>query len=311
MNKVYVLGSMNMDIVLKIKNMPHIGETIMSKSMEKIPGGKGANQAVAAKRSGADVYMIAKVGRDENGIILGKELEKDDINVQYVFKDGKEPTGMAIINVDDNGDNSIIVVSGANMAITSSEISSTEEAIVGSDVVITQLETPMDMSIEAFKLGKKHNKLTILNPAPAREIDEELLKYTDIIIPNETEAALLTKIQVKDLESGKQAAEEFFKKGVNCVIITLGERGAAVITKENSEIVPAYKVEAVDTTAAGDSFIGALSSTIDAKNMNFEDIKAAVRFANKVSSIAVQRKGAQPSIPYLSEVLNIYREELA
>jgi ribokinase len=310
MNKVYVLGSMNMDIVLKIKNMPHIGETIMSKSMEKIPGGKGANQAVAAKRSGADVYMIAKVGRDENGIILGKELEKDDINVQYVFKDGKEPTGMAIINVDDNGDNSIIVVCGANMAITSSEISSTEEAIVGSDVVITQLETPMDMSIEAFKLGKKHNKLTILNPAPAREIDEELLKYTDIIIPNETEAALLTKIQVKDLESGKQAAEEFFKKGVSCVIITLGERGAAVITKENSEIVPAYKIEAVDTTAAGDSFIGALSSTIDAKNMNFEDIKAAVRFGNKVSSIAVQRKGAQPSIPYLSEVLNIYREEL-
>jgi ribokinase len=311
MNKVYVLGSMNMDIVLKIKNMPHVGETIMSKSMEKIPGGKGANQAVSAKRSGADVYMVAKVGRDENGIILAEELEKDDINIQYVFKDDKEPTGMAIINVDDNGDNSIIVVSGANMAITSSEISSSEKAIVGSDVVMTQLETPMDMSIEAFKLAKKYNKLTILNPAPAREIDEQLLKYTDVIIPNETEAALLTKIQVKDLESGKQAAEEFFKKGVSYVIITLGERGAAVITKENSEIVPAYKVEAVDTTAAGDSFIGALSSKIDAKNMNFEDIKSAVRFGNKVSSIAVQRKGAQPSIPYLSEVLDIYREELA
>ena len=309
MNKVYVLGSMNMDIVLKVKDMPQIGETIMSKSMEKIPGGKGANQAVAAKRSGADVYMIAKVGMDENGIILAEELEKDDINVQYVFKDDKEPTGMAIINVDDNGDNSIIVVSGANMAITSSEISSTEKALVGSDIVIAQLETPMDMSIEAFKLAKKHNKLTILNPAPAREIDEELLKYTDIIIPNETEAALLTKIEVKDLESGKQAAEEFFKKGVRCVIITLGERGAAVITKENSEIVPAYKVEAVDTTAAGDSFIGALSSTLDAENMNFEDIKAAVKFGNKVSSIAVQRQGAQPSIPYLSEVLDIYREE--
>jgi ribokinase len=309
MNKVYVLGSMNMDIVLKVKGMPQIGETIMSKSMEKIPGGKGANQAVAAKRSGADVYMIAKVGSDENGIILAEALEKDDINVKYVFKDDKEPTGMAIINVDDNGDNSIIVVSGANMAITSSEISSSEKAIVGSDVVITQLETPMDMSIDAFKLAKKHNKLTILNPAPAREIDEELLKYTDIIIPNETEAALLTKIEVKDLESGKLAAEEFFKKGVNCVIITLGERGAAVITKENSEIVPAYKVEAVDTTAAGDSFIGALSSTIDAKNRSFEDIKAAVIFGNKVSSIAVQRKGAQPSIPYLSEVLDIYREE--
>lgn len=308
MNRICVLGSMNMDIVLKVKNMPQVGETIMSKSMEKIAGGKGANQAVAAKRSGADVYMIAKVGRDDNGVILTEELEKDNIDVRYVFKDDKEPTGMAIINVDDNGDNSIIVVSGANMAIKSNEISSIEGAIEESNIVVTQFETPMDMSIEAFKLAKKHDKLTILNPAPAMEIDDELLKYTDIIIPNETEAALLTNIEVKDLESGKQAAEEFFKKGVKCVIITLGEKGAAVITKENSEIVPAYKVEAIDTTAAGDSFIGALSSTIDTENFNFEDIKAAVKFGNKVSSIAVQRKGAQPSIPYLNEVLDIYKE---
>lgn len=308
MNRICVLGSMNMDIVLKVKNMPQVGETIMSKAMEKIAGGKGANQAVAAKRSGAEVHMIAKVGRDDNGVILTEELEKDNIDVRYVFKDDKEPTGMAIINVDDNGDNSIIVVSGANMAINSNEINSTEGAIEESNIVITQFETPMDMSIEAFKLAKKHDKLTILNPAPAREIDDELLKYTDIIIPNETEAALLTNIEVKDLDSGKRAAEEFFKKGVKCVIITLGEKGAAVITKENSEIVPAYKVEAIDTTAAGDSFIGALSSTIDAENLNFEDIKAAVRFGNKVSSIAVQRKGAQPSIPYLNEVLDIYKE---
>lgn len=308
MNRICVLGSMNMDIVLKVKNMPQVGETIMSKAMEKIAGGKGANQAVAAKRSGADVYMIAKVGRDDNGVILTEELEKDNIDVRYVFKDNKEPTGMAIINVDDNGDNSIIVVSGANMAINSNEISSIEGVIEESNIVITQFETPMDMSIEAFKLAKKHDKLTILNPAPAREIDDELLKYTDIIIPNETEAALLTNIEVKDLDSGKRAAEEFFKKGVKCVIITLGEKGAAVITKENSEIVPAYKVEAIDTTAAGDSFIGALSSAIDAENLNFEDVKAAVKFGNKVSSIAVQRKGAQPSIPYLNEVLDIYKE---
>jgi ribokinase len=167
----------------------------------------------------------------------------------------------------------------------------------------------MSISIEAFRLAKKHDKLTILNPAPARQIDEELLKYTDIIIPNETEAELLTKIEIKDLESGKKAAEEFFKKGVKCVIITLGERGALIVTKEKNEIVPAYKVEAVDTTAAGDSFIGALASKIDIKNMSFENIKLAVKFGNKVSSIAVQRKGAQPSIPYLSEVIDIYGEE--
>lgn len=306
MNRVCVLGSMNMDLVVNVGHMPKVGETILSNHLEKIPGGKGANQAVAAKRSGAEVHMVSKVGRDDNGQILLKELEKDCINTECVFIDENETTGMAIITVDDNGNNSIIVVSGSNMTINKEEIDKCEEVIKNSDIVISQFETPQEMTLEAFKTAKKHEKLTILNPAPAREINEELLKYTDMIIPNETEAFLLTGVNVKDLGTAKEAAGKFFEKGVKWVIITLGEKGAAVISDKSQTLVPAFKVEAKDTTAAGDSFIGALSSRLEIGRMNEQNVVEAVRFGNKVSSIAVQRKGAQPSIPFLKEVNEVY-----
>lgn len=309
MNKICVLGSMNMDMVLKVKAMPKVGETLLSRSMEKIPGGKGANQAVAARRSGAEVYMISKVGLDENGLILTEELKKDNINTEYVFKDEKDTTGVAIITVNDEGDNSIIVVSGANMALSYEDIKSTERLIEESHIVIAQFETPEHITLEAFKIAKSYGKVTILNPAPAKQINEELLKYTDIIIPNETEAQVLTGIEVKDTHSAKLAANSFLEKGVKWVIITLGDKGAAVISKEILEIVPAYKVEAIDTTAAGDSFIGGFSSKLNIKALTKENIISSVRFGNKVSSIAVQRPGAQPSIPYLEEVLETYKED--
>lgn len=309
MNKICVLGSINMDMVLKVNSMPKVGETILSKSMEKIPGGKGANQAVAARRSGAEVYMISKVGYDENGLNLTKELEKDGINTEYVFKDYKESTGVAIITVNQEGNNSIIVVAGSNMTINKDEIGQTEELISKCDILIAQFETPEDMTIEAFKLAKKYNKITILNPAPAKKIDDELLRYTDIIVPNETEAEVLTGVEVKDLESAKVAASKFLEKGVNWTIITLGDRGAAVISKDSLDLVPAYKVDAIDTTAAGDSFIGGLSSRLKIDKLDRKTLLEAVTFGNKVSSIAVQRKGAQPSIPYLKEVLDMYKED--
>ncbi len=309
MNNIYVLGSMNMDMVLKVNNMPKVGETILANSMDKIPGGKGANQAVAAKRSGAQVYMVSKVGQDENGLILTKELQRDDINTDYIFKDEKEPTGVAIINVDHSGNNSIIVVSGANMTINHEEIKRTEKLISRCDIVIAQFETPEDMTIEAFKLAKSYGKVTLLNPAPAKKINEELLKYTDIIVPNETEAFVLTGVEVSDLSSAKNAAAKFLDRGVKWVIITLGEKGAAVISKDFSEVVPAYKVNAIDTTAAGDSFIGGFGSKLNINELTKENVINAVKFGNKVSSIAVQRKGAQPSIPYLKEVMEIYEED--
>lgn len=308
MNKVCVLGSINMDLVIKVNEMPKEGETILSESFEKIAGGKGANQAVAARRCGNIVSMIGKIGKDDNGKILKGLLEEDSIDTNLIFEDENEPTGMAVITVNKNGNNSITVISGSNMTLNKDEIEKSKEIIENSDILISQFEVPEEVILEAFKIAKENNKVTILNPAPAKKIDEELLKSTDIIIPNETEAELLTGIKVNDLESAKLAANGLLEKGVKFVIVTLGSKGAAVISKEDGQIVEAYKVKAIDTTAAGDSFIGGLSSKLDIESLSFENLLKAVKFANKVSSITVQRKGAQPSIARLEEVIEIYGE---
>lgn len=309
MNKTCILGSLNMDIVLKVENMAKIGETIFANSLSTIPGGKGANQAVASKRMGSEVYMIGKVGLDSNGDFLVSKLEGDKINTDYVFKDNKETTGTAIINVNNEGNNSIVVVAGANMSISIDEIKQSYSIIKDCDVIIAQFETPSEMTIEAFNYAKSKGIITILNPAPAKKIDENLLRCTDIIIPNETEAYELTGILVEDLESAKKAAENFMKMGVTYVIITLGSKGAALITKDKAELIPAIKVNAIDTTAAGDSFIGAVSSKLGTEELNYENLKKAIAFGNKVSSIVVQRAGAQPSIPTIKEVIDIYGED--
>ena len=308
MNRVCVLGSMNMDLVVKVNDIPRVGETILSKSFEKIAGGKGANQAVAAKRCGAEVAMIAKIGKDENGEILKDKLKEDNIDVKYVFEDKNESTGMAFIMVNENGNNSIIVVAGSNMTINKEDIEASLEKIEESDILIAQFETSEEMTLEAFKKAKEFGKVTILNPAPAKKINEELLKVTDIIVPNETEAEVLTGITVETLEDANKAGKVFLEKGVKFVVITLGDKGAAVIGKDFCKLVPSYKVNAIDTTAAGDSFIGGLSSKLDFRNINKETLIGAVNFGNKVSSISIQRKGAQPSIPYLKEIEEIYGE---
>ena len=309
MNKVCVLGSMNMDLVVKVNDIPRVGETILSKSFEKIAGGKGANQAVAAKRCGAEVAMIAKIGKDENGEILKDKLKEDNIDVKYVFEDKNESTGMAFIMVNENGNNSIIVVAGSNMTINKEEIEVSLEKIKESDILIAQFETSEEITLEAFKKAKEFGKVTILNPAPAKKINEELLRVTDIIVPNETEVEVLTGITIEILEDANKAGQVFLEKGVKFVVITLGDKGAVIIGKDFCELVPAYKVNAIDTTAAGDSFIGGLSSKLDYKNINRQTLMEAVNFGNKVSSISIQRKGAQPSIPYLKEIEEIYGED--
>lgn len=310
MNNICVIGSINMDVVLKVDRMVKVGESIFAKDLKNISGGKGANQAIACSRMNSKVSMVSKVGVDGNGQILVDKLKENNINTEYIFKDKEISTGMALITVDNEGNNSIIVASGANMTITEDEINKANEVIKNSDIVISQFEVPMKTILEGFKLAKKHNKLTILNPAPAKEINKELLKYTDIIIPNETEAYELTGVEVTDLNSAKEASKVLLEDGIKCVIITLGSKGAAVITKENADLVQAFKVNAVDTTAAGDSFIGGFASKLDVDNITFENIKKSIKFGNMVSSITVQREGAEPSIPYLKEVQNLYGEEL-
>ena len=309
MSKTCILGSLNMDIVLKVENMAKIGETIFAKSLTTIPGGKGANQAVASRRMGSEVYMIGKVGLDSNGDFLVRELAGHGINTAYVFKDNKETTGTAIINVNCQGNNSIVVVPGANMNINIDEIEQSYSVIKDCDVIIAQFETPSEITAMAFKYAKSKGIITILNPAPAKKLDKNLLKFTDIIIPNETEAYDLTGVLVEDLESAKAAAENFMEMGVHYVVITLGSKGAALITKERAEIIPAIMVNAIDTTAAGDSFIGAVSSRLVSSELSYENLKKAIAFGNKVSSIVVQRVGAQPSIPTMKEVMDIYGED--
>ncbi len=297
-----------MDIVLKVDRMAKVGETLLARSLDKVAGGKGANQGVAAARLGSKVYMIGKLGKDDNGDILYRNIENDNINVGYILKDDKEPTGMAIVTVDKDGNNSIVVVSGANMSLKKEDIYQFKEAIKDSNILITQFETPIDVAEDAFKLAKSFGVTTILNPAPAKEITENLLKNTDIIIPNEMEAFEITKIKIKNENDIKKSAEVFLERGIKFVIITLGEKGAAIISKYKFEIIPAYKVNAIDTTAAGDSFIGALAHKLGEKELSFENIKEGVLYGNKVSSIVVQKEGAQSSIPYLSEVKEVFKE---
>ncbi|MDD3225835.1 MAG: ribokinase [Clostridium sp.] len=302
MNKVCFLGSINMDMVIKVKSMPKEGETILADGIKKISGGKGANQAIAAARMGSKVYIIGRVGKDENGHNLINKMVEDGVNVNNVLIDDKEATGTAIITVNDNGNNSIIVISGANMSISSEQVMKAEEVIKRSDICAAQLETQVNSLKLVFKLAKKYGRFTILNPSPAKKLDEELIENTDIMVPNETEMLSLSGVQVYDLKSAEKASEKFIRRGMKAVIITLGEKGAVIVTKYKSELIPAYKVKAIDTTAAGDSFLGTLVSKIDTKNVTFENLKQAVIFGNKVSSIVVQRRGAQPSIPKLSDL---------
>ncbi|MFR5264177.1 ribokinase [Clostridium sp.] len=309
MNKVCVLGSINMDLVIKVKDMPKEGETILSKSFEKVNGGKGANQAIAAKRCGNEVTIISKIGKDENGKVLKDALENEKINVDFVYEDKINPTGMAMITVNEKGNNSIVVIAGSNMTINEEEINKAKDVIKENDILIAQFETPEEITARVFKFAKESKKVTILNPAPAKEITTDILSYTDIIIPNETEVELLTGIKVHNLESAKLAGSKFLDKGIKFVIITLGSKGAALISKEMAKIIPAYKVKAIDTTAAGDSFIGGLSSKLDINNLSFNALEKAVIFGNKVSSITVQKEGAQPSIGTLEEVIEIYGKE--
>jgi len=306
---ICVIGSINMDLVVKVNRMVNVGETILSEGYYKNSGGKGANQAVAASRLGAKVHMIGRVGRDDNGDALLKELAEDNVDIDHVGVDSTSPTGMAVIMVDKAANNSIIVVPGANMEIGNEDVRKASDVIKSSKLIIAQFETPVETTIEAFKIAKDNKVTTVLNPAPAREIPSELLALTDIVIPNETEAFELTKIKIDDEDSIRKAAGKFLEGGAKYAIITLGERGAALVSREGFDVVNAIKVKAVDTTAAGDSFIGALASRLCAyEKIEFEKIKEAITFANKVSSMVVQKSGAQESLPTLAEVMKEFGE---
>lgn len=303
-NKVVVLGSLNVDTTLHIDQMPKPGETISAKSKTNSAGGKGANQAVAAARSGAQTSFIGQVGDDSNGIFMIDALKLDGINTDHVGINQVDGTGSAVILLDSQGQNSIIVYGGANQAMKTEVIADSQALIKSADILISEFETPQEVTYEAFKLAKQHGVTTILNPAPASKIIYGLLEVTDLIVPNETESATLTGIEVNDTDSMDQNAAKFSEMGIDNLIITVGDRGAYYHTPSDSGFVPAFKVKAKDTTAAGDTFIGAFSSQI---NQDLSNIEAALIYAQKASSITVQRLGALPSIPTAEEIKAEYK----
>ena len=289
MNTITVIGSINLDRTIRVKQMPKPGETMHTKEIFSAGGGKGANQAVAAKRSEAVTNFIGAIGNDEAGEMMHELLSEEGIELAGVQTLEKQATGQAYIIVDDQGENSIMIHSGANNAFTPKQVQAHTDLIKASDFIIAQFESTLESTVEAFTIAREAGVKTILNPAPALEnVPEELLKVTDMIIPNETETEILTGIKVTDEASLKAAADHLHQLGIEAVIITIG-----------SGIVPAFKVNAVDTTAAGDTFIGAMSSIL-AKD--FSNLEQAIEYGNKASSLTVQRFGAQPSIPYKNEL---------
>ena len=301
MNKVTVIGSINLDWTIRVARMAKPGETLHTKEIFTAGGGKGANQAIAAQRLGADTSFIGAVGEDrEVSQTMLELLHEDGINCQGIATLSNHKTGQAFVIVDDDSENLIYVHGGANMAFKPEHVDQNRDLIIQRDFVVAQFETPIDCTTEAFKIARQNGVVTILNPAPAiDQIPEELLKVTDMIVPNETETEVITGIKITDQVSMVNAAEKFHALGIKAVLITLGSQGIFYNYAGKTAIIPALKVNAVDTTAAGDTFIGALSSVL---NKDFSNLEDAIKFSNKASSITVQRFGAQPSIPYLKEM---------
>jgi ribokinase len=298
MTKITIIGSSNTDMVIKSGHLPAPGETVLGGDFFMNPGGKGANQAVAAARLGGEVHFVCKVGKDVFGETALQQFKQDGINTQFVTQDPLAPSGVALINVDAKGENCITVASGANNCLSKGDIDAASEIFEAGDFVLTQLETPLETVVYAAKIAAKKGLKVVLNPAPAAELPAELFAHLYAITPNETEAEFLTGIPVNDLLSAEKAANILLHKGVQHVIITLGAEGALYKTAYETEHIPVAKVEAKDTTAAGDCFNGALVVGLS-EGMSWTE---AITFACKAASISVTRLGAQASMPRLEEL---------
>jgi len=295
---ITVIGSTNTDMVIKTSKLPAPGETILGGDFLMNPGGKGANQAVAAARLNGKVILVAKTGEDLFGQQAKKLFRSENLDTEYLSSDPLAPSGIALITVDDRGENCIVVAPGANSRLVREDIVNALPALMKSEFILMQLEIPLDTVIYAAEIAHKAGRKVILNPAPAQQLPSELLSMLYMITPNETEAELLTGIPVNDIESAKAAAQLLIEKGVEVVVITMGAQGAFLTTNEYAVLIPSYMVEAVDTTAAGDCFNGALTVALS----EGAALKDAVSFANRAASISVTRMGAQASAPYRHEI---------
>ncbi|EKO3402101.1 ribokinase [Vibrio fluvialis] len=298
MNKLVVLGSVNADHVLQVPSFPRPGETLHGRNYQVIPGGKGANQAVAAARLKADIGFIACVGDDSFGINIRESFKLDGMNISGVKMQPNCPTGIAMIQVSDSGENSICISAEANARLTAEAIEPDLARIREAKYLLMQLETPIDGIVKAAQVAKEARTNVILNPAPARELPDELLSCVDVITPNETEAEVLTGITVTDDASAQLAADALHRKGIEIVMITLGAKGVWLSQNGRGTLIPGFRVQATDTTAAGDTFNGALVTGL----LEEMPLESAIKFAHAAAAISVTRFGAQTSIPNRAEV---------
>jgi ribokinase len=298
MPKIIVVGSSNTDMVIQSERIPRPGETILGGSFFMNPGGKGANQAVAAARLGGDVHFICKVGQDVFGDMARQQFENEGMHTEFVMSDANLPSGVALINVDAQGENSITVASGANGALHTTDIDQAEGIFESGDVLLIQLETPLETVWHAIKKAHKKGLKVILNPAPAAEIPDEIYPYIYTLTPNETETELLTGVSIDSLAKAQEAAHILLNKGLKHLIITMGSQGAYYQSAETKLFIPTKPVQAVDTTAAGDCFNGALAVSIS----QAKEWEPAIQFACEAATRSVTQMGAQASMPYLADL---------
>jgi ribokinase len=297
-SRIVVVGSSNTDMIIKVPHVPMPGETIIGGTFSTAAGGKGANQAVAAARAGGDVTFVARVGEDMFGEQAKDGFIKDNINVDHVLSDKDAPSGVALIFVGEDGENSIAVASGANANLSPSDVESAGDAILSADILIMQLETPLETVQKAASIASEKGVKVILNPAPACELSDDILSHVSILTPNESEAELLTGIKVESEKDAAAAADALMAKGIQTVIVTMGPKGAFVVTADCKELVGGFTVKAVDATAAGDVFNGTLAVAM----AEGKPLEEAVKFANAAAALSVTKLGAQPSAPTRAEI---------
>ncbi len=296
MADIIVVGSINADLVVRAPRFPQPGETLSGEDLQIIPGGKGANQAVAAARQGVSVSMVGRVGNDSFGPDLINNLKQNNVDSLHVQTDMQSATGTAIIVVDANGQNSIVLSPGGNAKVSPADVDNVSFA--GCKLLLLQLEIPVESVLAAAQRAKESGVSVLLNPAPAHPLPDELIALPDFLIPNESELSLLTDQAVNDLPSAERAAKALLARGINNVIITLGAKGALIVNQEITKHIPPFQVDVVDSTAAGDAFIGGFASAV----LQGKSMEEAVRYGSACGALATTKFGAQPSLPTREDV---------